>query len=372
MLTTQDHLFMTQALRLAEQGMYTSHPNPRVGCVIVQDGKVVGQGAHLKAGEAHAEIHALQAAGVLAKGATVYVTLEPCSHHGQTPPCCEALVQAGVKQVIVAMQDPNPLVAGKGIAHLTAHGIDVHVGLMQAEAEALNRGFIKRMVHNIPFVRCKVAASLDGKTALSNGKSHWITGEPARLDVQHWRAQSDAVITGIGTVLADNPLMTARNHEGAKQPLRVIVDSQLSVSIEAKIINEHDLTSYPLCIAYATDLRGHSKALLEKGVELLHLPQQTSANTRVDLKALLHALADKGCNEVLIEAGHGLNGGFLKANLIDECLFYYAPKLMGGDAMSMFSIKPLTQMSQAIDFDIVDVRKIGQDIRMIAQPIKPA
>lgn len=370
MFTTADYMYMTQALRLAEQGIYTSHPNPRVGCVIVQAGKVVGQGAHLKAGEAHAEVHALQAAGALATDATVYVTLEPCSHHGQTPPCCEALVKAGVKQVIVAMQDPNPLVAGNGIAHLKAHGIIVQVGLMQAEAEALNRGFIKRMVRNMPFVRCKVAASLDGKTALSNGKSYWITGEPARLDVQHWRAQSDAVITGIGTVLTDNPLMTARNHEGAKQPFRVIVDSQLSVSIDAKIINEHDLNSHPLCIAYATDMRGHSKALLDKGVELLHLPQQASANTRVDLKALLHKLADKGCNEVLIEAGHGLNGAFMQANLIDECLFYYAPKLMGGDAMSMFSIKPLTQMSQAIEFDILDVRKIGKDIRIIAQPIK--
>lgn len=369
MTNTLDHTFMTQALRLAEQGLYTAAPNPRVGCVIVLNGEVVGEGAHLKAGEQHAEVIALAQAGDQAKGADLYVTLEPCSHHGRTPPCAQALVKAGVGRVIIAMQDPNPMVAGQGIAYLQDNGIAVEVGVMQAEAAALNPGFIKRMTTNMPFVRCKVAVSLDGKTALSNGRSLWITGEPARLDVQRWRAQSSAVITGIGTILSDNPSMTVRLYEGARQPLRVIVDSQLNVPLQAKVLNEHDLTQYPLAIAYASDKHGHAEALVEKGVELLHLPQDISGNTRVDLTALLSVLGEKECNEVLLEAGHGLNGGFLQASLIDECIFYYAPKLMGGDAMPIFSIKTLTQMSQAIALEMTDVRLIGKDIRVMAKPV---
>lgn len=359
---------MTQALRLAAQGLYTTAPNPRVGCVIVKNQKIIGQGAHLKAGEPHAEIYALREAGAAARDADVYVTLEPCSHVGRTPPCADALIEAGVKRVIIAMQDPNPLVAGQGIARLMSHGIQVEVGLMQNEAQALNVGFIKRMTTQMPFVRCKVAASLDGKTALSNGKSHWITGESARQDVQHWRAQSDAVVTGIGTVLTDNPSMTVRLYEGARQPLRVVVDSQLNIPLQAKILNEHDLTTHPVLIAYANDKQQQAPHLLAKGVQLLHLPQQESANTRVNLKALLNELAKRGCNEVLIEAGHGLNGGFLQAHLIDECILYFAPKIMGGDAMPIFAIKTLTQMSQAIDFEIKDMRQFGQDIRLILRP----
>jgi diaminohydroxyphosphoribosylaminopyrimidine deaminase / 5-amino-6-(5-phosphoribosylamino)uracil reductase len=367
--TSLDHTYMAQALRLAEDGLYTSQPNPHVGCVIVKDGKIIGQGAHLKAGEAHAEVNALQEAGSEAAGADVYVTLEPCNHYGRTAPCAEALVKANVKRVVVAMKDPNPLVSGQGIQFLKSHGITVEVGLMEVEATALNVGFIKRMTHKLPYVRCKLAVSLDGKTALGNGKSHWITGEPARLDVQRWRARSCAVITGIGTVISDNPSMTVRLYEGARQPLRVLVDSQLSVPLDSKMLSEHDLKDYPICIAYAVDRNGNAQSLIDKGVTLLHLPQSTSANTRVDLLALLQTLAMRGCNEVLIEAGHGLNGGFMQASLIDECIIYYAPKVMGGDAMPMFAIKPLTQMSQVVEFTLTDVRQIGQDIRVIANPL---
>jgi diaminohydroxyphosphoribosylaminopyrimidine deaminase/5-amino-6-(5-phosphoribosylamino)uracil reductase len=367
--TSLDHTYMAQALRLAEEGLYTSQPNPHVGCVIVKDGQIIGQGAHLKAGEAHAEVNALNNAGVDVSGADVYVTLEPCSHHGRTAPCAEALVKANVKRVVIAMQDPNPLVAGQGIQYLKDNSILVEVGLMEAEAAALNVGFIKRMTHKLPYVRCKLAVSLDGKTALGNGKSHWITGESARLDVQRWRARSCAVITGIGTVLSDNPSMTVRLYDGARQPLRVLVDSQLSVPLDSKMLTEHDLIEYPICIAYAVDRSGNAQSLIDKGVTLLHLPQVSSANTRVDLLALLQTLAMRGCNEVLIEAGHGLNGGFMQAHLIDECIIYYAPKIMGGDAMPMFAIKPLTQMAQAIEFTLTDIRQIGTDIRVIANPL---
>jgi diaminohydroxyphosphoribosylaminopyrimidine deaminase/5-amino-6-(5-phosphoribosylamino)uracil reductase len=369
MTTPSDNTFMTQALRLAQQGLYTTTPNPRVGCVIAKDDQVVGVGVHLKAGDPHAEVNALRLAGAHAQGAVAYVTLEPCSHHGKTPPCAEALVNAGIKHVVVAMEDPNPLVAGQGIQYLKDQGLTVDVGLMQADAEALNIGFIKRMKHNMPFVRCKVAASLDGKTALSNGKSYWITGEPARLDVQRWRAQSCAVITGIGTILVDDPKMSVRLDSSQRQPLRVIVDSQLNIPLDSAILNEYDLTDYPVAIAYAKDKYGHADALKAKGAQLLHLPQDSSGNTRVNLTALLSALAtDKACNEVLIEAGHGLNGGFLQGGLIDECIFYYAPKLMGGDAMPVFSIKALTSMSETIDLEMVDVRQFGNDIRVVARP----
>lgn len=370
MANANDTNFMTRALRLAEQGKYTASPNPLVGCVIVNNGTIVGEGAHLKAGQPHAEINALAQAGTSAKGADLYITLEPCNHHGRTPPCSEAVIKAGVKRVVVAMQDPNPLVAGKGIASLKAQGIDVELGLMGEEAMALNRGFVKRMTEQLPFVRCKIAVSLDAKTALSNGKSQWITGESARMDVQHLRAQSCAIVTGIGTVLSDNPSLTVRLYEDSRQPLRVIVDSQLSVPLAMKMLNEHNLNDYPLAIAYAKDKYGHADALKAKGVELLHLPQDTSGNTRVDLKALLKVLAERECNEVLLEGGHGLNGGFLQADSIDECVIYYAPKLMGSDAKPMFSIKTLTQMSQAYELETTDVRQIGKDIRVIAKPVK--
>lgn len=362
---------MTLALQLAAQGLYSTQPNPRVGCVIVKNNQIIGQGAHLKAGEPHAEVFALRAAGADARDADAYVTLEPCNHHGRTPPCVDALIHAGVKRVVVAMQDPNPLVAGNGVKRLQAHGISVEVGLMETEARDLNLGFISRMTHGLPYVRSKIAASLDGRTALKNGKSLWITGAPARLDVQHWRAQSCAIITGIGTVLADNPQMNVRlentaSNSAMRQPLRVIVDSRLQTPVDAKILDAEAINSSPVIIAYAADVNNNAAALINTGVTLLHLPD---ADARVDLKALLLYLAKIDINEVLLEAGQGLNGAFLHANLIDEFIFYYAPKLMGTDAKAMFAIPELTEMHLATDLQIFDVRQIGQDIRLRAKPV---
>ncbi len=358
--TAEDHIYMTRALQLAEQGLYSTMPNPRVGCVIVKDGKIVGEGAHLKAGEPHAEVFALQQAGDQAKGATLYVTLEPCSHHGRTPPCSEALFHAGVGRVFAAMQDPNPQVAGSGLTYLQAHNIEVASGIMQAQAEALNPGFISRMTKNKPFVRCKIAASLDGKTALSNGASQWITSEPARLDVQHWRARSCAILTGIGTVLSDNPSMTVRDIPKEKQPLKVIVDSQLLTPIDAKI-----LLGGNALIAFAQSNPQKEAHLLAAGAELLCIPNEQG---KVCLNTLLSHLASQQINEVLCEAGEGLNGALLAQGLIDELLIYYAPKLMGSVAKGLFALPELTQMNQAIDLHILDIRQIGADIRIRAKP----
>ncbi len=367
LFSAADHTYMALALRLAEQGLYTTQPNPRVGCVIVKNHQIIGQGAHLKAGEGHAEVHALLQAGDAAKDADAYVTLEPCNHHGRTPPCVDALIKAGVKRVVVAMQDPNPLVAGAGIKRLQAHGMDVTAGLMEKEALALNPGFISRMTRHLPYVRSKVAASLDGRTALKNGKSLWITGESARLDVQHWRAQSCAIVTGIGTVLADNPTMNVRLPDVVRQPLRVIVDGRLQMPLDSKMLQLESLQASPVLIAYARDDKHHAEALTACGAELLKLPD---VHGRVDLLALLSNLAQRGVNEVLLEAGQGLNGAFLHANLIDEFIFYYAPKLMGADAKAMFAIPELTEMPQVTDLQILDVRQVGQDIRLRAKPVK--
>lgn len=358
MFTAFDYQYMARALQLAEQGLYTTTPNPRVGCVIVLDNRVVGEGAHLKAGEPHAEVYALRAAGVQARGATVYVTLEPCSHHGRTPPCAEALRQAGVKKVIAAMVDPNPKVAGQGLAYLTAHGIEVESGLMATQAQALNAGFISRMVKERPWVRMKIAASLDGKTALENNHSQWITSPQARRDVQHWRAQSCAILTGVGTVLADNPQLTVRDIPTARQPLRVVVDSQLNTPIGAKILQDgHTL------IAYATDPNGHADRLESEGAQLLQLPNEQG---RVCLRTLLQSLAAMQINEVMVEAGQGLNGALVSAHLVDELLLYLAPKLMGGQARSMLQMPSLTHMDQALPLQIFDLRQFGSDIRIRA------
>ena len=357
---------MAQALRLAERGLYTAMPNPRVGCVIVKDGVVVGEGAHLKAGDSHAEVLAIQQAGDDAKAATLYVTLEPCNHTGRTPPCTHALLKAGITKVIVAMQDPNPLVAGSGLAHLQAHNIEVASGLMQAQAEALNPGFISRMTRKQPFIRCKIAASLDGKTALNNGASQWITSEPARRDVQLWRARSCAILTGIGTVLADNPSMTVRDVATHRQPLKVIVDSQLQTPTDAKI-----LLGGNVLIAFANDAQNKSAALIEAGAQLLCIPTSKDLNhpPRVCLKTLLSHLAACEINEVLAEGGEGLNGSLLAQNLIDELLIYYAPKLMGSTAKDIFALPAFRQMGQAVNLEIIDVRQIGLDIRLRAKPL---
>lgn len=362
-LTTPDAVFMAEAIALAKAGLYTTSPNPRVGCVIVNNGVVVGRGAHLKAGEAHAEVFALQEAGKLSVDATVYVTLEPCSHHGKTAPCADALIKANVSRVVVAMQDPNPLVSGQGIASLREHGIQVDVSCMEHEATILNVGFIKRMTQKMPFVRAKIAASLDGKTALNNGQSQWITGEEARLDVQFWRAQSCAIVTGIGTVLADNPSLNVRLSNPERQPLRVIVDSQLQTPSYAQLLQ--NITEFnPVLIVYAQDKNERAVSLKATGARLMALPMEGSI--KVDLTALMAHLAMQGINEVLLEAGQKLNGGFLQAGLIDAYILYYAPKFMGQDARAMFNIEELTNMQSLPTIKIDDVMLVGKDIRVVA------
>nr|WP_036302493.1 bifunctional diaminohydroxyphosphoribosylaminopyrimidine deaminase/5-amino-6-(5-phosphoribosylamino)uracil reductase RibD [Methylotenera sp. L2L1] len=357
---------MNLALRLAAQGLYTTQPNPRVGCVIVRDNQIVGQGAHLKAGEPHAEVFALRQAGALTEGADVYVTLEPCSHFGKTPPCVQAVLAAKPKRVIIAMQDPNPLVAGRGVAALRAQGVEVVVGLLEHEAVALNVGFVARMTRGLPYVRSKIAASLDGRTALSNGKSQWITGEAARQDVQHWRAQSCVILTGIGTVLADDPSMTVRLDSAIRQPMRVVVDSRLQIPLDSKMLEPSMLTHSPVLVAYAADAQQRAVVLKAKGAELIAIPNQRQ---QVDLQQLLQVLAQRGVNEVLVEAGQGLNGALLHAGLIDELVFYYAPKLMGGAAHGMFAMPEFTSMQQVPDLQVLDVRQVGADIRVRAKPV---
>lgn len=358
-MTSQDIEWMTRALRLAARGLYTTTPNPRVGCVIVKNGQLVGEGAHLKAGEPHAEVHALRAAGEQARGATAYVTLEPCSHFGRTPPCADALVNAGVSRVVVAMQDPNPLVAGNGIARLQAQGIAVTVGVCEAQAKALNPGFIQRMTQQRPYVRLKVAASLDGRTALANGDSQWITSAAARKDVHHWRAQSCAIITGIASILKDDSSLTVREVKTVRQPLRVIVDSQLRIPVDAKVLQDGNAL-----VAYAQGDAAKLEMLQVMGVRTLQAP---NAQGQVDLAALMQALTALPCNEVLIEAGATLNGAFLQSGYVDELLLYYAPKLMGHTARGMFALPELTQMSGVCDLNMLDVRQFGQDLRIQAK-----
>lgn len=364
MFTQADHEYMSLALRLAEQGLYTTTPNPRVGCVLVNNGQIIGQGAHLKAGKPHAEIMALRDAEAkfpnLIQGADAYVTLEPCSHFGKTPPCADALIKAGVKRVVAAMQDPNPQVSGNGLARLAAAGIKTEHGLMEAQAQQLNAGFISRMTKNRPFIRVKIAASLDGKTALANGESKWITGETARQDVQHWRARSCAILTGIGTVLADDPQMNVRHIPNARQPLRVVVDSQLRISPTAKI-----LVGSNTLIAFVSDPNNKVEALIKAGAALLNIH---SDNDKVCLKQLLNHLAERGINEVMVEAGQTLNGALLALDLVDAFIFYYAPTLFGSAARSMLSIPSLQCMDDRTELSLIDVRQFGQDIRVIAKP----
>lgn len=364
--SASDHYYMNLALREATRGLYGTSPNPRVGCVIVKNDKVVGHGAHLKAGEPHAEVHALRMAGEQAAGADAYVTLEPCSHFGRTPPCADALVKAGVRRVVAAMQDPNPLVAGSGLRRLSEHGIEVAFGLLEHEAKALNAGFISRMTRQRPWVRSKIAASLDGKTGLNNGQSKWITGASARQHVQQWRAQSCAILTGVGTVLADDPLLTVRDEDLLQarhgvQPWRVIVDSQLRTPPSAVT-----LLAGRVLIAHAANLPAQQKTLRDAGAELIALPGQTG---RVDLEGLLQALAQRQINEVMVEAGPVLNGGLLHAKLVDELLLYYAPVLLGAEARDMFAMPALQDMQQKMQLQTLDSRQVGADWFVRAKPV---
>ena len=351
---------MARALALAERGLETTTPNPRVGCVVARDGEIVGEGWHERAGEPHAEVHALRAAGERARGATAYVTLEPCSHHGRTPPCADALVAAGVARVIAAMEDPNPQVAGKGLARLRAAGIDTAAGLLQAQAHELNIGFISRMTRGRPWLRMKTASTLDGKTALNNGVSQWITGEAARRDGHRWRARASAVLTGIGTVRADDPQLSVRAVPCSRQPLRVLVDARLEVSPEARI-----LAGGHCLIATATDDAEKTAALRERGAELLRLPD---AAGKVDLPALLQELGRRGLNEVHVEAGFGLNGSLLREGCVDELLMYFAPMLVGEAAQGLFRLPELAALDRALRLKLVDLRAVGEDFRLIARP----
>ena len=357
MFSADDHRYMAHALQLAARGLYTTTPNPRVGCVIVKNNQIVGEGWHQRAGTAHAEAHALSQAGSAAQDAIVYVTLEPCSHHGRTPPCVEALIQAGVARVVAAMTDPNPLVAGQGIQALTQAGIQAETGLMETDARALNPGFISRMTRNRPWVRLKTASTLDGKTALANGQSQWITGEAARADVQKLRARACAILTGSGTVLADNPRMTVRDPDIGRQPLRVIVDSNLLTPPTAVIL--------PALIACRTSQAERRAALTAAGAEVLELPD---ARGRVDLAALFAELAQRGINEVHVEAGAALNGALLESGLVDEWIAYIAPMAVGHDARGLFNQTPLESLEYAARFRLQDVRQIGGDLRLTLLP----
>lgn len=357
--SSADYARMSQALQLAEKGLCSASPNPRVGCVIVRDDRVVGSGWHERAGKPHAEINALNVAGAAARGATAYVTLEPCNHHGRTPPCAEALIKAGIARLVTAMRDPNPLVAGGGCALLKQAGVEVQTGLMEAEAKALNIGFVARMTRKRPWVRMKIAASLDGKTALSNGTSQWITGEAARRDGHRLRARSCAVLTGIGTVLADDPQLTVRHVETFRQPLRVVVDSRLDIPVDAKLLRgEGEL------IFTAAASEGKIIALRDVGARSIVLPDE---NDHVDLVRMMQILADFEINEVLVEAGCKLNGSLVNAGLVDELVIYLAPHLIGDAAQGMLKLPELTDLTEKRALKIHDVRTVGPDIRVIAR-----
>ena len=351
-----DEYFMSRALVLAARGLYTTTPNPRVGCVIVNRDTIVGEGWHVTSGAEHAEITALAQAGASASGGTLYVTLEPCAHYGKTPPCVDAIVQAGVSRVVFAAKDPNPLVDGQGIKRLRANGISVVGDICSRESEELNLGFFKRMRSGKPWVRVKVAAGLDGKTALENGKSQWITSEESRIDAHKWRAQSCAVLTGVGTVVEDDPRLTVRHIETSRQPEKVIVDSQLRSPLDANLFKTTGVT-----LATAASNQEQLNQFIAKGVNVLVLP---NAEGRVDLDALLFKLADQQVNEVLVEAGINLHSALLHRHLIDEMIIYYAPKFLGAQGRGMFFLDELESMDQVLAQSIVDITPIGKDFRV--------
>ncbi len=361
MFSPADQQHMAEALRLAEKGLFTATPNPRVGCVIVRDGQTVGTGWHEKAGGPHAEVLALRAAGARARGATAYVSLEPCSHHGRTPPCVDALIEAGIARVVAAMQDPNSQVAGSGFARLRAAGIEVESGLMQDEARALNIGFVSRMSRGRPWVRMKIAASLDGRTALANGQSQWITGPEARRDGHAWRARACAVLTGIGTVRDDDPRLNVREVETPRQPLKVVVDSHLQLPPSAKL-----LADGKVLVAAAVDDRAGIAALQDKGAEVVVLP---NAQGKVDLMELMRELARRELNEVHVEAGFKLNGSLLVSGLVDELLLYLAPSILGDNACGMFNLPELAELAQKRLVQFTDVQTIGNDLRILARVV---
>ena len=359
----QDELYMARALKLAARGRFTTHPNPNVGCVIVKDGEIVGEGFHYRAGEPHAEVHALRMAGEKAQGATAYVTLEPCSHHGRTPPCCEALIAAGVSRVVAAMQDPNPQVAGRGLYRLQQEGVDVSHGLMMNEAEALNKGFLKRMRTGFPWIQLKMGASLDGRTAMASGESQWITSPQARRDVQRLRAQSHAILTSSATVLADDPALTVRwdelnadtqalyPQENLRQPLRIVIDSQNRVTPQHRIVEQAGETLFART--------REDERQWPENVRTLLVPEH---NGRLDQVVLMMLLGKQQINSIWVEAGSTLAGALLEAGLVDELIVYIAPKLLGSDARGLCVLPGLEKLEQAPHFKFNEIRHVGPDI----------
>ncbi len=368
-----DYRFMQRAIELAKQGHYTTSPNPRVGCVLVKNGEIIAEGFHQKAGEGHAEVNALKMAGDKAQGATAYVTLEPCSHYGRTPPCAEGLIKAGVKHVVSAMVDPNPKVAGSGLKMLEQAGISTQFGLLELEAKALNIGFITQMTTGLPYVRCKLAASLDGKTAMKNGESKWITSPQARQDVQRLRAQSCAIVSGADSIIFDDAKMTVRwselgelknsyEKELVRQPVRVIIDSKNRLTPELALFSE----ASPIILIRKTIENIHQWPHFVEQV-VLPFSEKTENNQQIDLQVLLKYLAKQGLNDVLIESGAKLAGAFIEQNLVDELILYQAPKFMGTDGKGLVNMPSITHLKQAKELKINDVRMVGKDIRITAK-----
>jgi diaminohydroxyphosphoribosylaminopyrimidine deaminase/5-amino-6-(5-phosphoribosylamino)uracil reductase len=359
MFSPADAHFMARSLSLAARGLYTTTPNPRVGCVIVRDGAIVGEGFHERAGEAHAEIRALREAGTRAAGATVYLTLEPCSHHGRTPPCADALIAAKVKRVVAAMQDPNPRVASEGFVRLRAAGVEVASGLLEEESRELNVGFVARMTRGRPWLRLKVAASLDGKTALGNGMSQWITGEAARADGHRWRARACAVLTGIGTVKSDDPQLTVRAVETTRQPLRVLIDSRLEVEPGARIFDGGGALVFA-----AIEDRARIARLRERGAEVVVLPDPAG---KTALGEVMRELARRELNEIHVEAGFKLNGSLVAAGVVDELVVYLAPSLIGESGQGMFNLPAIDDLAGRRRLKWRDVQRLGDDLRIVAR-----
>ncbi|MFP3029411.1 MAG: bifunctional diaminohydroxyphosphoribosylaminopyrimidine deaminase/5-amino-6-(5-phosphoribosylamino)uracil reductase RibD [Arsenophonus sp.] len=370
-MTTFDKQFMSRALSLAKQGRFTTSPNPNVGCVIVRNGEVVGEGFHYRAGWSHAEIYALQMAGEKSNGATAYITLEPCSHYGKTPPCADALISAGIMRVVVTMQDPNPQVAGQGLLKLQRAGIEVILGLLMDEAEQLNRGFLKRMRTGFPYVQLKLAASLDGRTALASGESKWITSTTARQDVQSFRAQSSAILTTSATILADNPALNVRwtdftqemknlyPKETIRQPIRIVLDRRNQVKPE-NFVTKSDGECW---------LIRHSPILQNWCGDVKQIAIPTTREKGIDLFLLMMQLAKRNINSILIESGPTLAGVLLKSGLVDELIVYIAPKILGGTARELINIPALQKLKDAHAFEFINIAVIGPDLRLTLRPM---
>ena len=360
--SAEDHAFMARALQLAERGRDTAPPNPNVGCVIVKGGRIIGEGFHAKAGEPHAERVAMNACTESPEGATVYVTLEPCAHQGRTGPCADALVEARVGRVVAALEDPYPRVRGQGFAKLRSAGIRVDVGCMAAQAEETHRSFLHRIRSGRPWIRIKAAASLDGRIALANGASQWITGEAARRDVHALRARSAAMLTGIGTVMADDPELTVRHVACTRQPKRILVDSRLDVAPTAKI-----LQGAPAIVFTASRDEARRKRIAATGAEIVEAPEDPAKPGKTDLGAVARLIAERDIADVTVETGSRLNGSLLAAGVVDEIVLYLAPMLPGDAAQGLFSLPELKSLDAAIRPRIVDVRQVGEDIRITAR-----